>query len=83
MRKFIFIYLLTISPFLHAQQTLPKRKLELVAGPSIHGTGDMRGINFATKYEETFKKRFSWTVGIGGTIHDGAYSLIFKDPPGK
>jgi hypothetical protein len=43
----------------------------------------MRGINFATKYEETFKKRLSWTVGIGGTIHDGVYPLIFNDPPGN
>lgn len=83
MRKFLFIYLLTISPFLYAQQTFHERKLELVVGASTNGTGDMKGVSFATKYGETFKKRLSWTVEIGGTVHDGAYPLFFTDPSGN
>jgi len=43
----------------------------------------MRGVNFATEYENYFKKKFSWTLALGGTIHDGFEPLYFKDQTGR
>jgi hypothetical protein len=83
MKIFLLITLLTITHFLNAQIILPDKKLELLMSQSIHGTGDIPGFNFATEYGERFKKRLSWTVGIGGTIHDGSDTLFFNDPDGN
>lgn len=40
----------------------------------------MNGLYFNVLYEEYFKKRFSWSCGIGSTIHDGSFPVYFNDP---
>ena len=64
-------------------QILPKKQIQLIAGRSVHGTGDMVGLTFHTEYAEYFKKRFCWTIGLGGTIHDGSFPVFFNDPSGN
>ena len=80
MKPFLLFFLLSFSLFTHAQTAIPARKIELLIGRSIHGTGDMRGLSYATEYLQRFKKRFSWSVGIGGTLHDGSSPLFYTDP---
>jgi len=43
----------------------------LSAGPSWHGTGDLRGFGFDVMYVHFYSKRFSFSNGIGTTIHYG------------
>lgn len=60
-----------------------ERQLNLSIGRSIHGTGDMRGWILATEYSKNCKKRLSWIVGVGGTIHDGVIPNFFTAPDGS
>jgi hypothetical protein len=82
MKTPLLIVFVTVTHLLNAQSTLVKRKLEVAVGKSTHGTGDIKGVSFATEYSERFKKRLNWTVGIGGTIHDGANPLFYDFPSG-
>jgi len=79
--KIIILLFLLISSYLAGAQTLsPKRQIQLIAGKNFHGTGDMRGISFQIDYEEYFRKRISWIIGLGATIHDGSIPLFLDDP---
>lgn len=47
-------------------------------GRSKHGSGDIRGFSFATEYTRYFKKKLSWSVSIGTTVHDGEDILFYE-----
>lgn len=68
---------------LSAQNILPQKQIQVFAGKSFHGTGDMKGISFNSEYQQYFKKRLSWSLGLGGTIHDGSFPVFFNDPSGN
>lgn len=74
--------LLLISAFSFAQNKNNK-SIQLILGRATHGSGDIRGLIFTTEYAKYFKKRLSWIVGIGGTIHDGSLPVFFTVPNGN
>jgi hypothetical protein len=75
--------LLLISVFSFSQNnSIGKRDIKLIVGKCFNGTGDLRGLIFTTEYAKAFKKRLSWIVGIGGTIHDGYFPVFFTIPNG-
>lgn len=78
----ILLFLMT-SYSAMAQQNTRNPQIQVAIGRSTHSTGDMKGIIFNTEYQEYFNKRFSWSVSIGGTIHDGTYPLFYIDPSNK
>ena len=82
MKTLIFLSLLFVSKTLTAQMKLPEHSIQIVAGHSIHSTGDNKGLSFATGYEKYFRKNLSWTIAMGATIHDGASPLFYTDPGG-
>ncbi len=79
---FVSISLL-LTTFLYAQTTLPTRTIQLYAGPSLNGTGDIVGFAFDTEYGKYFKKKSSWYVGLGGTIHDRQWPIFYNDREGN
>lgn len=82
--KGLILLLLLIAPWvLFAQAKFPNEQLQVIAGPSNHETGDMRGVIFTTEYIHYFKKHLSWTVALGGTIHDGSIPLFFNNQNGN
>ena len=77
-----FIYPLLLSAIVcsaQAQTELPGKHIQLIAGPSLHTSGDLSGIAFITEFESFFKKRLSYVVGIGGTIHSGVLPILYID----
>ena len=76
-----FIIFFIIAAFSQVKSN-PKQFIGLNIGRSINGTGDMRGIAYNTVFTKKFRKRFSWIVTFGGTLHDGSSDLFFTDPNG-
>lgn len=62
--------------------SIPKKQIELIAGRSVHGSGDSRGLNFSVEYSKYFKKKLNWSASIGGTIHDGVFPVFYEYPTG-
>ncbi|HEX7847439.1 MAG TPA: hypothetical protein VF476_16675 [Chitinophagaceae bacterium] len=80
MKQFFFCSLAFLFSFHSNAQTKPdnlKNYLQVSAGRSSNGTGDLRGIIFSTQYGKHFKKKLLWNVFFSGTIHDGSYPLKF------
>jgi len=82
MKTLLFLTLLFISKTLTAQIKLPEHAIEIIAGRSTHSTGDNKGASFAVVYEKYFRKKLSWTIELGSTIHDGSFPLFYTDPSG-
>lgn len=82
MTKYFLLPLLFFSIQSFSQVTIPKNQIELIAGRSVHGSGDSRGLNFSVEYSKYFKKRLIWSASIGGTIHDGVFPLFYEYPSG-
>lgn len=77
----VFLLLLFLFQISYGQGE-PIKFIELDVARSIHGSGDLRGINFSSNY--VFQKnRFSQLVFIKGTIHDGEDTQIFELPGGR
>ena len=50
---------------------------------SFNGTGDIWGPGFSIRYTNYFKKRISWGVWLGCTIHDKNWPIDFIDSTGR
>ena len=78
----LFSFLVIIPFFASSQNIVPKKQIQISAGTSFNGTGDIRGFAFNTEYGENFKKKLSWHVGMGGTIHDKVEPIFYTDQSG-
>lgn len=83
MRNLLLLFSLFFSLLVSAQTPLSTRTIQLYAGPSFNGTGDIVGFTFDTEYGKYFKKKSSWYVGIGGTIHDRQWPIFYNDREGN
>jgi hypothetical protein len=83
MRHTFLFSILLISFLANAQNSLSKRHIQVYAGTSFNGTGDITGFAFDTEYGQYFKKKSSWYVTIGGTIHDTQWPIFYTDQSGK
>jgi hypothetical protein len=70
MRSLFLFSILFVSLFANAQNNLPTRQIQLFAGQSFNGTGDMKGFAYNTEFGQYFTKRSAWYLSIGGSIHD-------------
>lgn len=73
-----FAVLYLFASILFAQ--IEKNKINIAAGPSLHGTGDMKGLMVSVMYEHQFIKRFSLANGITTTIHHRKYDSYGSAP---
>jgi hypothetical protein len=83
-KKKLIIYLLMVSYNCFSQnKQLPQKQIQIIGGRSFNGSGDISGISFTTDYTSYFRKRFSWSMGLNGTIHFGSYPNFFNDSLGN
>ena len=50
---------------------------------SFNGTGDINGFAFNTEYGQYFKKKLSWYLGIGGSVHHKNEPIFYTDQSGN
>ncbi len=65
-----------------ARETNGDHALQLVAGWSRHGSGDMRGIIFGAEYIRYYTKRFSLNYHFRGGINSSKDAMFYQ-PPGS
>jgi hypothetical protein len=72
----LIISLSLISPFFLNAQKKADRHLQMAAGYSSHGSGDLRGIVFGTEYTKYQNERFSLNYNLRAGIHFGKEKII-------
>lgn len=79
----LFSFLVILPLLAPAQKMFPKSHLQILAGTSFNGTGDIRGFSYNTEYGKYFKKNLSWYAGFGGTIHDKVQPIFYTNQSGE
>jgi hypothetical protein len=75
---------LIVAIILFNQTNAQTKLLQFSAGTNLNGTGDSFGFSFFTEYSKKFKKNFTWSNSLGGTINDGTlYSIFYQTPSGQ
>lgn len=81
MKKVIFSFFLflTIQQISFAQG----QQLQLEAGRSYTGSGDMGGWAFTVGYEKRIKKQLSWEASVGANIYTDTKAIFYEDSFGE
>lgn len=80
MKILLFVTLVIVQ--FHSYGQKQNEMLSLTAGPAFHGSGDMRGLNFNFEYKKYFRKKWYYSIDIGGHIHNQQFYLFFTTPDG-
>lgn len=82
--KLLFLFLF-IYTSVNAQKNIQglKKSVQLDIGFGKHGTGDLNGLNINSEYKRFFRKNLSISFGLGATLHDGAFPVIYSDGNGS
>lgn len=82
--KFLFLFLF-IYTSVNAQKNIQdlKKSVQLDIGFGKHGTGDKNGLNINSEYKRFFSKNLSISFGLGATLHDGAFPILYSDGNGN
>ncbi len=85
MKYLMFMFFLFFNTMLFSQNNSKhlNKSLQLDFSRSKHGTGDLPGFSINTDYKKYFKKRLSFSIGLGATIHDGSFPIFYTDPNGN
>lgn len=83
--KSLLLYLIFFPALLFAQDTttLLNKSLQIEMGTGLHGSGDLAGLTLNTCYTHYFRKKVSYTVEVGTSIHYGSSALYYTDKFGK
>jgi hypothetical protein len=84
--KLVFLFLsVSISVNLKAQKNIPdsKKSVQFDFGFGNHGTGDLKGLNINSEFRNFFKKKLSISFGLGATLHDGSFPVLYSDVNGN
>ena len=83
--KSIALLLFFLPALLCAQDTtaLLNKSIQVDMGTGLHGSGDLAGLTLNTSYTHYFRKKVSYTVEIGTSIHYGSSTLYYTDNFGK
>jgi hypothetical protein len=73
MKKTIFILVMGINSIIIAQNTqdVTNKSFQFDVGVSKNGSGDIGGYAINSEFNNYFKNKWSYSVGLGATIHDG------------
>ena len=82
--KLLFLFLF-IYTSVNAQKNIQdlKKSVQLDIGFGKHGTGDINGLNINSEYKRFFSKNLSISFGLGATLHDGAFPILYSDGNGN
>lgn len=82
MIKYILIIVLSITFFTNAQSS-QQESINLGLGYGLHGSGDLYGYQYGVQYTKDFGKKWTWSIELGGSLHDGADdTLTYLDESG-
>ena len=84
--KHLILLILTFTQlgiFAQNKPEMPKMSIQFDIGIGKNGTGDMNGFQINTELKKYFRKKMSFAVGIGATIHDGFRSNIYTNTRGE
>ncbi|MFV8269227.1 hypothetical protein ACNQGP_04725 [Flavobacterium sp. GT2N3] len=83
--KSLVLLLFFFPALLCAQDTttLLNKSLQIEMGTGLHGSGDLAGLTLNTSYTHYFRKKVSYTVEVGTSIHYGSSALYYTDKSGK
>lgn len=83
--KLPLLLLLFFPALLCAQDTttLLNKSLQVEMGTGMHGSGDLTGLTLNTSYTNFFRKKVSYTIELGTSIHYGSSALFYVDNSGK
>lgn len=84
MKNLLFVILILIYSSSNAQKiNLQNRHLNLSAGQSFNGSGDINGLIYSAEYSKFFRNRISYALTLSGTIHDEEDTLFITPPSGN
>ncbi|WP_342089248.1 hypothetical protein [Dyadobacter sp. OTU695] len=77
----LLIICLGLNSLVKAQDSnlYPTRSLRASIGLARHGTGDVEGIVQGFEFEKYLRKRLSWSIEAGSSIHNGEYPQTYVD----
>jgi hypothetical protein len=78
--RFVLLFSILLNFF---SATAQKKQLQMLAGPSKHGSGDLRGFYYGFNYSNYFKQKISWQISVEGDLYDGSLPLYFEMPVGN
>ena len=83
--KLIALLLFFLPALLCAQDNtaLLNKSIQVDMGTGLHGSGDLAGLTLNTSYTHYFRKKVSYTVEVGTSIHYGSSALYYTDKSGK
>ena len=73
----LFCCLILVCAFCQTTEELPQNSIHLAAGLSEHGTDFVNGFAMTVEYNHYFRKKLSWSGGVGSTLHDGSTGVYF------
>ncbi len=79
----LIFLLIQIGLFAQNKYETPKMSIQFDIGLGKNGTGDMSGFQINTELKKYFRKKLSFCIGIGATIHDGVSSNIYTSTQGE
>lgn len=81
----IGFFFITISVNAIAQNTriIPNQSIQIDVGIGKHGTGDLSGFVINSEYKKYFRRKLSFSLGLGATINDGALPILYSDLSGN
>jgi hypothetical protein len=81
MKQLFFSFFFLFSLPLFSQKVKDSHHIQLSAGRSFNGSGDIRGFVFSSQYSQYFQKekKLCWILDLSGTIHDGNLPVFFND----
>ncbi|HVF80879.1 MAG TPA: hypothetical protein VM884_03055, partial [Flavisolibacter sp.] len=62
-----------------AQDPTPRHALQLTAGYSVHGSGDMKGTGAGAEYIHYFSKRLFFNYNLRSTINNQKHEIIINN----
>jgi hypothetical protein len=83
MKPGILLFIVLINNTTIAQTQSLNRSMQVDIGTSKHGTGDMKGFTMNCEYKKSPRKNYSFSIGIGATIHDGYLPISYSDGTGN
>jgi hypothetical protein len=74
MKKIVLVLSFAFCINAFAQQKNNK-SFQFEVGTSFNGSGDIKGYAINSEFNNYFKKKLSYSIGLGATVHDGEYSF--------
>jgi hypothetical protein len=85
MKQIFLIFLMAISTKIIAQnnQVILNKSAQIEIGISQNGSGDIGGFAINSEFNNYFKRKWSYLIGLGATIHDDAKPIYYNDSNGN